>query len=231
MYLSYLVPASRLRSFVPEILPLSTFFDDMAFISVVVFRSKNLRFANIPIIAVSYNQINVRTYVKDPISGNDGVFFISSGITSGFTAFFTSLLKIPWHHISLSISAGKHIQGSHEKYKVSGSWNGDIYIEAYRVSPVEDDIHYTENYERATRFLTGPEIGFFAQKGNVLRFRVKHTAIIPHEGEATKISFPLITSSGLIKKEELERPYNIILSPKAYFQIFMPPHMVSLKYT
>jgi uncharacterized protein YqjF (DUF2071 family) len=66
-YLSYLIPAPRVRRLVPSVLPLSAVDENKVFVSIVALQSRDMRLASFPLVRFNYNQINVRTYVKGPI--------------------------------------------------------------------------------------------------------------------------------------------------------------------
>lgn len=138
LYLSYLVPASRIRPFVPEILPMA-YIDDRVFISIVIFHSSGVRLVNLPSLRFDYNQINLRTYVKDPQTKNHG--------------FYGSLQKLQ-------------------------------------------------------------------------RFEIKHSHIQPRSCEVLNISFPLLTTSGLLRKREIHQPINIPLASQGQFHVFFPPRLM-----
>jgi uncharacterized protein YqjF (DUF2071 family) len=103
LYLSYLVPASRIRPFVPEILPMA-YIDDRVFISIVIFHSSGVRLVNLPFLRFDYNQINLRTYIKDPQTKNHGVYFFCSGITSATIFFLSRFLNLPWENYNFLLS-------------------------------------------------------------------------------------------------------------------------------
>ena len=81
LYVSYLVPESRVRQLVPEALPLAVVERDNVFISVVILQSTRVRLSSLPFPKFTYNQVNIRTYVLDPHSGQHAVFFALNPIT------------------------------------------------------------------------------------------------------------------------------------------------------
>ena len=76
LYLSYIIPEERLRPAVPHKIRLAAPIQGKAIISLVIFRSKNVTASLFPFIHFNYNQANLRTYVIDPPTGKNAVFFL-----------------------------------------------------------------------------------------------------------------------------------------------------------
>src|SRR5512133_1160002 len=99
LYLSFLVPAERILPFLPAPLQPAPFSEGKVFVSIVCFRSRDVRVAGFPFLKFAYDQINVRTYVRDPLTGKNSVLFLFSGIASRFVAFSVNVLGFPWRNI------------------------------------------------------------------------------------------------------------------------------------
>lgn len=108
LYISYAALAKKLRKLVPEPLELATKGNGMAFVSVVILRSTRVRLRLLPFLRFSYNQLNIRTYVIDPLSGQNTVYFLHSGVTSAFISRVTRISGIPWQFIDLNINVNPH---------------------------------------------------------------------------------------------------------------------------
>ena len=225
LYLSYLVPASRIRPFVPEILPLASI-DDRVFISIVIFHSSGVRLVNIPFLHFNYDQINLRTYVKDPQTKNHGVYFFRSGITSATTFFLSRFLNFPWENIPFSIKSEQDKEGHYVRYVASGDWQGKFNIEVKEASSQTMNSAPFSTPEEAVQYLTGPLIGFYGSSQKLQRFEIKHSHIQPRSCEALNISFPLLTTSGLLEKVEIHQPHNALLSPQSQFHVLFPPRLM-----
>lgn len=225
LYLSYLVPASRIRPFVPEILPLASI-DDRVFISIVIFHSSGVRLVNIPFLHFNYDQINLRTYVKDPQTKNHGVYFFRSGITSATTFFLSRFLNFPWENIPFSIKSEQDKEGHYVRYVASGDWQGKFNIEVKEASSQTMNSAPFSTPEEAVQYLTGPLIGFYGSSQKLQRFEIKHSHIQPRSCEALNISFPLLTTSGLLRKREIHQPINALLAPQGQFHVLFPPRLM-----
>jgi len=226
LYLSYLIPESKVRPYIPEPLTPAGLHDGMVYLSVVCFHSKDVRVAGFPFIKFSYDQINIRTYVKDPGSGKNGVLFLHSGITSPVIAFSTNILGFPWENIPFRLRAVKDGNNRYMEYRATGTWRGiiDISVKEDAASPACNDL--PPDFINTVQYITSPGIGFYNTRGGVLRFEVKHTEIKPHIGNILHIDFPFLISSGLLMQHEMGKPDNILIADKATFTIFLPPQRI-----
>jgi len=223
LYLSYLIPASRVRPLVPDILPLATVGSDRVFFSVVTFHSTGVRLVSLPSLRFAYDQINLRTYVTDPYTGNHGVYFFRSGITSATTSFFTRLLKLPWENISFAVRAERDEGNYYTRYIASGQWHGEIHIEVREEDSQFKDFLPFANQEEAIQYLTGPLIGFYGLSGKTRRFEVRHSHIQLRSDKVLQVNFPFLTTLKLLEDGEIRQPYNLLLAPHGQFHVSLPP--------
>jgi hypothetical protein len=208
---------------VPDNVYLAAPIQGKAIISLVIFRSKNVTASLFPFIHFNYDQINLRTYVVDPSTGKNAVFFLKSGITSRFISVITNLLQIPWQSVFLSLDTRYNDERGFVHYAVEGDWEGpfNIVLNANR-DPVVNPIPFNA-LDEAIRFLTGPAVGFYNTSRGLIRFEVKHSEIRPAMGAISSIQLPMLPLSGLITNEELWRPTNVLVAPDGHFTIYMPP--------
>ncbi len=225
LYLSYLVPASRIRPLVPDILPLATVGDDEVFISIVTFHCMDVRLADLPSLRFSYDQINLRTYVRDPYTRGHSVYFFRSGITSSVATFFTRLLKLPWEHMKVTIKLNHNQLGHCTSYIALGHWHGKIQIEIEENSQI-NNIHPFKNQEEAISYLTEPFIGFYKALGRTYRFEVKHPKILSYSGKVRQIQFLFPSILGIVEEREIHQPSNILLAHDSQFHVFLPPRLI-----
>jgi hypothetical protein len=228
LYLSYLIPASRIRPLVPDILPLATMSGNRVFFSVVTFHSTGVRLVSLPSLRFAYDQINLRTYVTDPYTGNHGVYFFRSGITSATTSFFTRLLKLPWENISFAVRAERGEGKHYTRYIASGQWHGELYIEVTEEGSQIKDFQPFANQEEAIQYLTGPSIGFYVSSGKTHRFEVRHSHIQPRSGKVLKVNFPFLATLKLLEEREIQQPHTLLLAPHGQFLVSLPPLLMKL---
>jgi hypothetical protein len=229
LYLTYLLPESRIRRLVPENIIFSSHFKDQVFLSVVIFTSHNVRIAGIPV-SSAYNQINVRTYVIDPLTKEPAVLFLRSGVSSRMTATLTHFIGVPWEYADLSLVAQSSERFGYERYEALGTWGagGRVSVVIAEDTVVPTHCDGIENYRRASQFLTGPAVGLFSRRGRLLRFEVKHSEIMPHSGRVLRAELDLLTESGLLNRVDLSTPYNVLLARNAEFTVFMPPEELKI---
>ena len=226
LYLSYLVPDSRLRPFLPATMGLAARSSGRTIISLVLFLSRNVRASFLPFLRFSYEQANVRTYVIDPQTGAPAVFFLKSGITSRLVSTVTGLLGIPWHPISMRIDASGG--GPFREYAASGSFEGDFLARLTQNTGPAPAMEFFHDPEEAVRFLTGPTTGFYGLRDGLVRFEVEHSTIMPVTGILSAIEFPLLVRSGLLTGEELMAPHSALMARHGRFRVSMPPAKIHI---
>ncbi len=222
LYLSFLVPVERVLSYLPAPLQPAPFTEGKVFLSIVCFRSRDVKVGGIPFLKFAYDQINVRTYVRDPLTGKNGVLFIFSGIASRFIAFSVNALGFPWRNIAFRLKTDKGSDSFYNRYEAHGFWQGDIDLS---ISQGECD-RPDSSPEETVRYITSPGIGFYNIKGRPLRFEVQHTEIKPRPVKVRKMTFPLLLLNGLVTDEEYGSPDSALLADKGVFTVFLPPSRV-----
>lgn len=222
LYISYLVPAARMRGLIPEILPLSIVGGDKAFVSIVLLNSSQARLNWLPYPSFDYNQINIRTYVKDPQSNNQAVYFLRSGVTSKFISFATRTIGVPWEHISCELKIDVDKENNYKSYEALGHWRGDFSIstaskpdELVKPAPFAD-------LKSATDYLIRPLVGFYGRNEKVSRFRILHPDIELGVGQLQAFDFPVFEDMELVDKPELYSPHSVFIVPQAQFHIYLP---------
>jgi uncharacterized protein YqjF (DUF2071 family) len=226
LYLSYLVPEIALRPTVPKQIGFSVSSDGRTIVSLVLFRSRNVRASFLPFVHFAYNQANVRTYVLDPVTGTPAVFFLKSGITSPLVAAVTGVLKIPWQAISMDLDAQQSDSSPFYRWTVRGNWERDFHIQVRQSQGMQ--VNPFQSPEALVNFLTGPSVGLYSSPGILIRFEVEHSPIKPIMGTVSAIDFPLLADSGFLTAEELRSPQSVLLASRAVFKVAMPPTKVSL---
>lgn len=227
LYLSYLIPEKRLRPAIPDNVRFAVTSQDKTIVSLVIFHSRNVRASFFPFFRFHYDQANIRAYVLDPATGKPAVFFLRSGITSPLVAAITRILRIPWQSISMRLDVRHHDNPSYQ-YTVEGNWEGAFNIRLNENQDPFIDMEPFQTPEEATRFLTGPSVGFYGAPGGIIRFEVKHSIIRPSMGKIAVIDFPMLVRSGLLTDEELWFPHSALIASHGFFSVSMPPTRVSI---
>jgi hypothetical protein len=219
LYISYALPSGRLRTLVPGILSPSTIDGETAFISIVVLKSTHVRLNLFPFVHFNYYQLNIRTYVKDPVSGGNAVYFIKSGVTSRFISLVTRMSGIPWQYIDLK--TGIPIDEGTNSYTVSGRWQGKYHITAGNQPAEPGPLPFFSSRKEAVDFLIRPLIGFVGDQRGLGRFTIWHPEVGLEVWRLKELDFPLFTTLGAV--DEPCHPHSVFFLPAADFSIFLPP--------
>jgi hypothetical protein len=225
LYISYLVPSSRLRALVPSALPLRTAGGE-TFISLVVMRNTSVGPVWLPWPRQHYNQMNIRTYVDDPITGKHGVFFFKSGITSLSALVVPRMIGLPWEKIDLQIRTEADSFGAY-RYRADGDFHGRIMIEVGHLVQ-QQGMESSASIRDAAVHITTPDMGFVetTARQQLLSFRVEHQFIEPVRCELLDFQFPLLERLGIIERGEMDKPHSVFLVPEAEFLVHLPPRRV-----
>lgn len=215
LYVSYLVPSVRIRPLVPPFLSLSTDDADQVYISFVAMKCRRVRLSIIPWPRFNYDQLNLRTYVTDPKTGNPAVYFFQSGVSLGVVPMLTRIMGIPWEKIVFEMDST--FQPAHT---ASGYWLGDL---SFKVESPVGELPQDSIIEH----LTGPMMGFMGPVGKTRSFRINHRALKVQPAILRSIEFPLPIEKRLINETELNNPANILMVPEAEFTVYLPPRGVS----
>lgn len=225
LYISYLVPASRLRALVPAFLPLRTVGNEV-FVSVVVMRNTDVGPVWLPWPRQHYNQLNIRTYVDDPITGRQGVFFFKSGITSATALVVPRMLGLPWEKIDLQVRTEGSPSGVY-RYRADGYYHGRVMVDVRNVVQ-RGDVEPFASVHDAAVLITAPDIGFVEvnDRRKLLSFRVQHQFIEPLRCELAGLQFPLLERLGVVRGGEMGKPHSVFLVPEVKFLVHLPPRPV-----
>ncbi len=223
LYISYIVPVERLRHMVANNIRLIAPSPGKAVISLVMFQSRNVKASFLPFIRFSYYQANIRTYIIDPLTEKNAVYFLKSGITSRFVSFVTNLLRIPWQSISASLNTAYNKEDESSRFTVKGHWKDDFTIDLQATQNATVNPEPFNTTQEAVHFLTGPTVGLYKTSGGFIRFDVKHSDIKPSTGTISAMRFPLLLRSGFVLDGELLKPQSILIAPDGHFTIYMPP--------
>ena len=223
IYISYLVPASRVRPLVPAALRLDTVDGDRLFVSLVLLKSTAVRPPWLPWSPIAYNQLNLRTYVRHPQTGERAVYFFTSAITSRLMLLGPHLLGLPWKHIRMELKAEGHAEKGNSRYSIAGVLRDPFRIgieqsptRVTRIEPFDDP-------REGILHITMPSLGFISSREGIYLFRVVHPFARPSKGGMVVCDFPDIVKTGLVTQDEIKNPEIILIVDRVDFLILMPP--------
>ena len=226
LYISYLVPVSQVRQLVPKILPLNVIEKDKVFVSLVLLRCKGAGLPFLPFPRFSYNQINIRTYVKDPDTGRNGVYFLASGVNSFFISNIKRIFNLNWQYITTRY---EELEGEFNRLhnlRSTGMWCGDFTIDGHYDNEEVTSICSFNTVSAAMEYLVNPLLGFYGQQDKVRRFSIRYPEVLASTAVVDHISFPLLSMLELVEDDNLSSPDSVFIVPRAQFRIHLPPEAV-----
>jgi hypothetical protein len=228
LYVSYLVPGPLVRPLVPAQLKLALVDDEHVFVSLVIFRGKTTALSLLPSPRFPFDQVNVRTYVIDPVTGRPAVYFVNCGISDGLITFLYRLLSgMPVEHIPYSITPAQDSDTRYIEYAVAGNWHGEFSLSVRESEPALEGLAPFATVQDAVDYLIDPLVGFYGPDGALKRLEVFHPPLVPRVGELKTASFPYLGALGLVAPDAVTHPHNILLIPATPFLIHLPAQRFS----
>jgi hypothetical protein len=215
IYISYLVPMARIHHFIPPILSLAVDESERTYVSFVAMRCRRVKLSIFPWPCFHYDQLNLRTYVIDPITDTPAVYFFRSGVSLGIVPMLTRIISIPWERITFQLD-----ENYSSRYYASGNWLGELYFEIELSTEGVQEKSIIDH-------LTGPMIGFMGSQNKLRRFKITHQALEVQSAVLRKIRFPLPVEKGLVMDSELQKPDSVLIVPEAKFTVYLPPRSIS----
>ncbi len=224
LYVSYLVPAARIIPLLPKGLTPAVVSDDLVFVSLVIFRGVTSGAARVPMPRIPFDQVNIRTYVIDPVTGAPSVVFVRCGISGALITFLYKILSgMPVEHTPFSITPAVDTKGGYNHYHVAGSWHGSFQIDAEEQERELSRLPPFAGRQEAIDYLIDPLVGFYVAGRKLLRLEVYHAPLVPRVCTAKTIVFPYLTKLGIVGDDEIGHPHNLLLVPFTPFRIYLPP--------
>lgn len=186
------VPFEHLQKYVPRPLELEAY-QNQAWMSFVILRSKNSQLRGIPITYPSFYQLNIRTYVN--CNGNQGVYFLSIDANTLPVVLGVKSLSIPQHFADMNM-----------RYK-----NDNIYFSSTRIHS-EDQLfikyrpllnNIDTEHQSLTKWLTERYFMWFIKGDKIIRGIVSHDPWVMKEAKLDifklKGFLPLLSEVGVEK--------------------------------
>lgn len=212
LYVSYLVPVERIRPLVPSELTLASS-NDKVFLSIVAMHCSRVHLFDLKWPSFSYDQLNLRTYVIDPKTGKPAVYFFKSGVSSRIIPAATSILGIPWAHISFQLFTERSANGTNF-YRATGNWGGEIEI-LMKSSGVNN------SNDAVIEHITGPTAGFIGTGKRLKKIIIEHKVLVVRTLSLLQIKFNLPVDASLLEVSELDKPDSVLIVPESRFSVFI----------
>jgi hypothetical protein len=225
LYVSYLLPVERIVPMIARGLVPATPDGRSGFLSLVIFKGNTQEAFRIPAPPIPFDQVNIRTYVVDPRTGETAVYFIRCGISGRFITYMYRMLSgMPVEHCTFKITGKPGDAGNYGSYRVEGNWRGPFTITASETAPAVTGIDPFPSADEALLYLMDPAVGLYPARGSLRRLEIFHEPLKPRVCKATAaVRFPCLEELGLMNTEEIARPHNLLLVAHTPFEIFLPP--------
>jgi hypothetical protein len=224
IYISYLVPLENVRPFIPALLPLAIVERNSVFVSVVIIRCTRVHLKFVPIPQFDYYQFNVRTYVTDPYTGRQAVYFLKSGVTSSLISQFTRPFGLSWQHIDLITYIEESNDYTH--FDVKGYWNGDVSVHINSEKPADFTVEPFSSTNEAVNYLIRPLIGFYQWGNRTGRFEIRHPEVSPDVMKLDFLNICMLEEMSIFRSTNLLIPHNVFHVREAQFSIYLPPRRI-----
>lgn len=202
---------------------------EMGLISVVPFIDVDFTSAIFPFPKFTMGQTNYRIYIIDNETGERCVWFLGTTLDSWTLAVPRYLWNLPWHAGKVSFDCTlNEANGLYQKYHMEtvSEW-----AEA-SVDLVQSESDLLEfpgfpDVESALVYLTHPLAGFYHRRDNKLgTYRVWHKELEVKPAKLKSARFKLLSNISIVKEEEQNTPYSVLIEPINEFTIYLPPTIV-----
>lgn len=229
--ITYTVDIEKLRRVIPERFDIYTIIlhgKKFGLVSAVTFIDKDFCFKRLlPFVKFNFPQTNYRAYIVDRVSGEKCVWFFGTGLGSQFVQVPKIFWKMPWFYSHYTMNF--EMKGTkYSSYKVDiqaekGNANIDI-AENETIDFISDGF---SGKEEAELILTHPITGYFLRTDNQIgRYQIWHPKMEYRTAQCNNAYFQKYETLGLLNKEEMKRPYSILITNEIYFIIDLPPHKI-----
>ncbi len=223
LYVSYLLPSATVRPHVPARLSLAEAEKDRVFITVVMFRGTTKKGLGIPSPPIPFDQVNIRTYVIDPVTGTPAVHFVHCGVAQGLIAYLYRLLSgMPVEYAPFRITVTGSGGGQGTAYRVRGDWRGDLLFDARRAGERLDGLAPFATRKEAMDYLIDPLTGFYTVRRGLRRLEIYHEPLNPVPCVLEEAVFPYLSRLGLVAEEAIGKPHNVLFVKETPFLIYLP---------
>lgn len=229
--INYALPKERLMPYIPqdrfEIPEFSINGKKLALMSAVPFVDSDFHFRRIfPFLLFRFPQTNYRVYVFDKWTKQHCVWFFGTTLGSYSVYFPKILFKIPWHYARYQCEFDYDFnEGCYKKYEIrsESDWGSSIVKIRDTGKKFTDNTGFAD-YDEMKLVLTHPVTGFYYRKDKKLgTYSIWHEEMYITRGEPVELYFSLYERLGLLSREEMQNPLHICISPKEFFEIYLPP--------
>ncbi len=232
--ITYKVPIDKIRHLIPKPFKLWTFTENnntYALISAVPFKDNDFSFYRVSrLIKFDFFQTNFRTYIIDKRDNTTSAWFFGTTLGSITAIIPEKIWKMPWKYGEYQFHYNLD-KGNYSKYKMSfKSKLGNGVIAITGTTNKMQLLPCFNSLEEQIHILTHPVIGYYslANKNKLGTYEIWHPKMNLKEGIANNLYFELFEKLGFLTKEEMNKPYSILITPKIEFDILLPPKKITI---
>jgi hypothetical protein len=197
-----------------------------ALVSVVPFHDRAFRAAGFPSPRLSFGQTNYRAYIVDRETSLQCVWFFGTTLDSITVMVPRHLWKLPWHRGRIQFSCELDADGArYRRYEMTtrSTW-APVELALEDIGIPIDHLDGFPNLDTGVLILTHPLTGFYRRRDGALgSYAVWHDRLTPHAGICRHARFGLLDRLGLVRFEEQDHPYSVMIQPRTEFTIYLPP--------
>ncbi len=222
LYISYLLPSDRVRPLVPSHLALDTVDDEHVFLSVVMSFVREAKAARLPSPRFTYYQVHVCTYVKHPHTGEHATYHLHGAMTVMGAVRLARFMGMRVDFADFRITPDRDERLRYRGYRMEGSWLGTVEVEADEIAPRLDSLAPFASPSEAVIYFTDALVTLFGGEGKVREMAVWHPRFQPRVARVTKIAMPVLRHLGVLDAQDVARPHNVLLVPRAHWLFHLP---------
>lgn len=231
--ISYAFDPVRLNGLLPGRLEPFLLDCGSALISAVPFLNRDFRFLRLlPRFRANFGQTNYRVYVRDKLSGEQGIWFLGTSLGSVAYLFPRHLWGLPWHRARFTFD------WTHNVYslRIRSAWGiamGDARGIAMGEAAVEaedtgEPMHLLPGFtdiEQQRLILTHPVRGYYNSHSTKATgtYTIWHPPAELTIARPRRLWFRSLAESGLVTPREMNRPHSVLLQRSILYQIHLPP--------
>jgi hypothetical protein len=229
--INYTVSPEQLAKFIPcdrfEITHFETNEGTRAILSVVAFLDVDFNFPRFaPGVKFTFYQTNHRAYVIEKNTRQPVVWFFGTNLGSRLVCIPRCLWKIPWHCTKYAVDCQfSRVLNRYEKY--SYNFESDWCQGRIALRDTGEPISVVDGFESLDEMkliLTQPVTGFYRRlDGKIGTYQIWHREMICTKGLPENLYFSLYEKTGLLTKEQMQRPHSIFMCPEIEFDVHLPP--------
>lgn len=227
LYLVYFLPTATVAAKLPPSVSPVEAGDGLTATVVWWFHVLEAKAARLPSPRVRYSQVSVYTLVRDPLSGERALYFLSSGVTSPLVHRVARWLRIPVEQISLDIRPDKDKRLDFHHYAAYGEWQGSFAVEAKQTAPRLEQLAPFANAEDAVIYLTDALVGLYGNGRALYRLEAWHPRLQPRVATVERVALPFLQKLLDLPETRVRQPDCALLAPRGHYLLHLPPRRLA----